>query len=460
MQTRRRRNSDVIITNIRYPATAALVLACVAMNASALAFHSVSQPSSTSTLFRTLRSSDGQCSIGHAAQSRYSRIDTRDGAHGSSTACRMSTPISSTMSHADLAVRLDTPILNPTRPVASNYMLKSIMAVLVSDVFKTACVAFIIAFLVTFIGKSSKQISRNLLRPIANSISHTFKIIQGTFSRMIDTMAQSKETEGIPLEFDGKDGWGVCTLESKMDLGRSSYVQYDFKLPDPDNTLPLTLGQKLMLCCLDSSDNVSKKSYYVFSPKKSRGFFSIVAPKNPPKPEEREAAKRRAKGEGDFSQVLSKELEVGDEIALQPGQNTLDYKGEYLPVTDMVYFAAGDGIVPVIDQVKSVLPAGSSSVKGVSVVWTNKEEKDFDVAIATLEDEYFKYSTKLAVSCIVDEEEGGTFDENEEVAEAVPDFNPGTMAVISGDKTFMKSAYLVLQGKGYPDNCLCFLPDE
>jgi len=84
------------------------------------------------------------------------------------------------------------------------------------------------------------------------------------------------------------------------DGARMWYVEYTFKLPDPDNTLPLTLGQKLTLCCLDSSDNVSKRSYYVFSPKKTKGFFSIVAPKNPPKLDEREAAKRRAKGEGDF----------------------------------------------------------------------------------------------------------------------------------------------------------------
>ena len=112
MQTRRRRNSDVIITNIRYPATAALVLAGVAMNASALAFHGVRQPSSTSTLFRTLRSSDGQCSIGHAAQSRYSRIDTRDGAHGSSTACRMSTPISSTMVSIHISISYEMVLLS------------------------------------------------------------------------------------------------------------------------------------------------------------------------------------------------------------------------------------------------------------------------------------------------------------------------------------------------------------
>ena len=83
-------------------------------------------------------------------------------------------------------------------------------------------------------------------------------------------------------------------------------------------------------------------------------------------------------------------MQVGDEIALQPGPRTLDYKGEYLPVTDMVYFASGDGIAPVMDQVKSVLPPGSSSVKGVSVIWANTDEKDFDIALKTLEDEYFK----------------------------------------------------------------------
>ena len=124
----------------------------------------------------------------------------------------------------------------------------------------------------------------------------------------------------------------------------------------------------------------------------------------------------------------------------------------------MVYFAAGDGIVPVMDQVKSVLPPGSSSVKGVSVIWANSDENDFDIALSTLEDEYFKYSTKLAVSCVV-EHSGEALKENEEVDEAVPDFNPGTMAVISGRKSFAVEAIAVLLNKGYPDNCICVLPE-
>lgn len=144
---------------------------------------------------------------------------------------------------------------------------------------------------------------------------------------------------------------------------------------------------------------------------------------------------------------------------MQPGPRTLDYKGEYLPVTDMVYFAAGDGIVPVMDQVKSVLPPGSSSVKGVSVIWTNQDEADFDIALSTLEDEYFKYSTKLAVSCVV-EDHYASLPENDEIEEAVPKFNPGTMAVVSGPKSFSIEAIAVLLNKGYPENCICVLPSD
>ncbi len=206
---------------------------------------------------------------------------------------------SKSQAHADLAVRLDQPILAQTQRTTTNYMLKSIMAVLVSDVFKTACLAFVIAFIVTLVTKSSKQISR-AFRPLFGGITHVLKRFQGRASRLKDSMSSKKEVEGIPMEFEGQDGWGVCTLANKKELGRSQYIQYDFKMPQPDNTLPLALGQKVTLCCLDSEDNVSKRSYYVSSPKNSKGIFSIVADKNPPV-EGTVAAKRRAAvGEGDF----------------------------------------------------------------------------------------------------------------------------------------------------------------
>jgi len=151
-------------------------------------------------------------------------------------------------------------------------------------------------------------------------------------------------------------------------------------------------------------------------------------------------------------------VEVGDEIALKPGAQTLQYRGQYLPVTDMVYFASGIGIVPVIEQVKAVLPSGSSSVKAVSVVWVNKNENDFDVAVSILEEEYFKYSTKLAVSCIVDDVRKNSLGKNQDIEDAVPLFNPGTMAVVSGPTAFSEKAKSYLMDKGYPEECICVLP--
>ena len=123
----------------------------------------------------------------------------------------------------------------------------------------------------------------------------------------------------------------------------------------------------------------------------------------------------------------------------------------------MVYFTYGLGIVPVIEQVKAVLPSGSSSVKGVSVIWTNKDEEDFDIAMSTLEDEYFKYSTKLAVSCIIDDTKNELSD-NKEIEDSLQPFSPGTMAVVSGPKSFCEKAQAYLISKDYPDDCICILP--
>mmetsp|Transcript_11491 Transcript_11491/g.21490 ORF Transcript_11491/g.21490 Transcript_11491/m.21490 type:complete len:461 (-) Transcript_11491:1778-3160(-) len=370
--------------------------------------------------------------------------------------CKMSTP--STMPHADLAVRLDQPLLSPTQyQSASNYMIRSALAILVSDVFKTACVAFLIAFLITFASKSTRRIKKSV-QGVSSALNHVSRLAKGKFMRFTERF--QRETKGIPMVFEGtgEEGWGVCTLSKVQPLARSQFTEYEFKLPNEEYFLQYALGQQVTLCCLDSADNVAKKNYFVYNPgkKKQKGHFSVIAKQYIPE-NSVEMKKRRARGEGDFEQVLATELDIGDEIAIQLGPRTLEYKGEYLPVTDMVYFVAADGIVPVMDQVKSVLPSGSSSVKGVSVIWTNKDEKDFDVALSTLEDEYFKYSTKLAVSCVL-EDHYASLSQNEEIDEAVPNFNPGTMAVVSGPKSFSAEAVAVLMKKGFPENCICVLP--
>eukprot|EP00560_Eucampia_antarctica_P003824 CAMPEP_0197834184 /NCGR_PEP_ID=MMETSP1437-20131217/21486_1 /TAXON_ID=49252 ORGANISM="Eucampia antarctica, Strain CCMP1452" /NCGR_SAMPLE_ID=MMETSP1437 /ASSEMBLY_ACC=CAM_ASM_001096 /LENGTH=155 /DNA_ID=CAMNT_0043438693 /DNA_START=802 /DNA_END=1266 /DNA_ORIENTATION=- len=155
-----------------------------------------------------------------------------------------------------------------------------------------------------------------------------------------------------------------------MRVGRSKFMQYDFSLPQTNNMLNLALGQQLSMCCLDKRENVSKGEYYVFSDRNQLGTFSILAPDAiNSSAQNKDIEIEVGKDSANFAKVLKLDLDIGDEVAIKPGIKSLEYKGQYLPVTDMVFFAAGSGIVPVLEQVKTVLPSGTSSVKSLSVIW-------------------------------------------------------------------------------------------
>lgn len=243
------------------------------------------------------------------------------------------------------------------------------------------------------------------------------------------------------------EGWGVCTLASKEVVGRSQFVKYVFDLPREDNTLDLLSGQQVTLCYLNKEDIITKGDYYLYSPKNSKGSFSILVPK----------IQRIYSTATDGDEVIQdfSELSIGDEIALKPGSETFQYHGKYVPVTDLLHFVAGEGIAPVINQVKTVLPSKSSSLKLIKVVWVNESEKDFDVGQSTLEEDYYKYFKKLAVSCIVGDFERSELWDNEEIVANIPRFNPGTMVVTSGPQSFVAKARDFLIETGYPDECIC-----
>jgi predicted ferric reductase len=124
--------------------------------------------------------------------------------------------------------------------------------------------------------------------------------------------------------------------------------------------------------------------------------------------------------------VMKNDLKVGDEIAVEPGDRKLEYRGAYFPVTDMVYLASGTGIGPILEQVKAVLPNGQSSVKSVTVIWMDEDATNFDVIADQLEREYHKYVNSLA--------------DNNGIVNAVPEFVPGTMAVLSGPRAMQRKA--------------------
>jgi hypothetical protein len=284
-----------------------------------------------------------------------------------------------------------------------------------------------------------------------------FGIMTGHVQRFIQERILKPATQGVPMEFpaDKNDGFGVCTLASKKSFGKSNFIQYDFVLPQPDDMLSLELGQELELCCLDNNDNVANGKFYVYQPKTTTptGSFSLLIPNY-----KKDNTKALGKENANFARVLRQDIKVGDEIALRPGASKLDYRGQYLPVTDIVYICFGVGIVPVLDQVRAVLPTGSSSVSSVTVVWINDETNDFDVNAELLEKEYFKYSDKMAASCIVDNVEAlPSLGDSAEIKASIPNFRQGTMAVLSGPSALVQKAKRYLENRGYPSDTVCIL---
>jgi preprotein translocase subunit SecG len=304
----------------------------------------------------------------------------------------------------------------------------------------------------------------------SSTISRLMRHIKGRFQRVMERFEGQPQDVGVPMPFmDANEGWGVCTLASRKRLGKSSFVQYEFDLPQPDYVLPLDLGQQVSMCCLDNEGNVARGDFFPFAPnnnhggkkgrkskkKKTTGSFSILLP-NHKSPDKNIFA--MGLDASNFARVVKNELKIGDEVALKPGKHRLAYRGQYLPVTDMVYVAFGTGIVPVLDQIRAVLPTGTSSVKSVTVVWINEATRDFDVTAAILEQEYFKYSQKLAVSCIVDDLHYKDFAENTEVNDAIPNFQLGAMAVVAGPAELKDKAMSYLEHeRGYPRDTICVL---
>ena len=327
---------------------------------------------------------------------------------------------------------------------------KFVSAVSQSKVAKAAIITFCFALVVslalrTVVGSTTS---------FSDFCSKLTKLARGRWERMTERWRVESKGEPMPFE-EANEGWSVCTLRSRKRLGKTQFMQFDFDLPKSEFTIPLDLGQQIALCCLDNEGNVARGNFFPFYPSSNPkpGSFSILVPNV-----DSELLFRIGLDNANFVRVIKHELKIGDEVALTPGDHRLSYKGQYLPVTDMVYVAYGTGIVPVMDQVRAVLPSGASSVSSVTVVWINAKTQDFDVLADLLEKEYFKYSDKLAVSCIVvGNVDGIDFASNDDINVAVPDFRQGTMAVLGGPSEIVDKAAFYLEDRGYPLDTICVL---
>ena len=377
----------------------------------------------------------------------------------SSAASKTVQSAASAASNNGIAVSLDQPLFadglftaassSSTRASMRNAVQKFVTKLLENKVAKAAIATFCIALVLSlslrlFLGPS-------ILSDYFRKLS---KLARGRWERMTERWTLAPKGEPMPFE-EENEGWSVCTLKSRKRLGKTQFMQFDFDLPRSEFTIPLDLGQQISLCCLDNEGNVARGSFFPFytTSNPRPGSFSILVPNV-----DSELLFRIGLDNANFVRVIKHELKVGDEVALTPGGHRLSYKGQYLPVTDMVYVAYGTGIVPVLDQIRAVLPSGASSVSSVTVVWINASTEDFDVLADVLEKEYFKYSDKLAVSCIVvSNVEEMDFASNDDVNIAIPDFRQGTMAVLGGPTEILEKASFYLEDRGYPLDTICIL---
>ena len=224
----------------------------------------------------------------------------------------------------NLAVSIDKPLvfdnLSPltTQPLGPLFRLPEIninwstiktacAGFLTSDKFRGALAAFTIFLLLSLIVNSTKKSSNDslsannnlpdegsrggLFGSAARSISLSltaFKVFISNFFSVFGRVFKKQVDEvGTPMPFDysnDNEGWGVCTLRSKRRLGRSSFVQYEFDLPESDFVLPLDLGQQISVCCLDNHSNVAKGEFFCYNPdsRTRLGTFSILAPNRTP----------------------------------------------------------------------------------------------------------------------------------------------------------------------------------
>jgi len=184
------------------------------------------------------------------------------------------------------------------------------------------------------------------------------------------------------------DDWGVARLVSRSEVTKGSgYYRCRFSIGRGE-TLGLSMGQQVNLCCLSRKNEVVKAGFHP-TRLNSVGTFDILtmSPICPTTGLKRRAEIEAVLGreQGRFHWVVGRELKIGDEVALKPWRNSLEYRGEALPVTDMVFFVSGLGISAVLSQLEKLLPRGVGSVGTVSVIWVNEEEGEFGVGYDELE---------------------------------------------------------------------------
>jgi hypothetical protein len=332
------------------------------------------------------------------------------------------------------------------------------------------------------------------------------------------TLLSATRTKNIvPMPFDTNvnEGWAICKLKSITPYGKTPYLHANMILPQRNYMLSLPMGQPLHICGLDRNGNAVQAEFHPFQSQyrtlqQRLGHVSLLLP-DPSKVMTRtidprvsdvvQKSNTKYQNSNDntiqqlrVAQLLQDYMKTGDtELAIHPGISKLEYNGSYHPVTEMIYLVIGTGIVPVLEQIPTVIESSSSivdvkssssssrssssssstGIERVSVVWINSAMEEFDVLSDTLKNLYERYPTQLAVTCGIETNLISSitqdiaveyfFNNNVEMKDMIPTYQPGMMAVISieglqSSSLLQQAATSYLQrNKGYPIECMCVL---
>ena len=217
-----------------------------------------------------------------------SRLYNTISGRGTNTALRSAAEsVLAPITTSNLAVSIDKPLLTPIeygyRSTSPTNIWRSFLAVFLSDVFKTAIVAFLIAAGVTLLSKclTGGAVS-GVISKVYNNMSTTLK----KFTAAITKSSRAKPVDRpVPMPFEGDGGWGKCTLRSKRKVGTSPFTVFEFALPKPEYNIPLALGQQVDFCCLSSDDDICMGSFYPYevgneSGGVQRGVLKVVVPES------------------------------------------------------------------------------------------------------------------------------------------------------------------------------------
>lgn len=208
---------------------------------------------------------------------------------------------------SNLAVALDRPLLSPIEfshsLPARRGVWSSLLAVLLSDVCKTALAAFVLAAGTALAWTLLSQLlarkrSQDRATPAggertAPAAGRALEGVRVAAARVLGparrALAGAKAerrprstaaTHPVAMPFEGDGGWGKCAFRALTPAPGGDFVVAEFTLPNRHHVVSLALGQKLEFCCLGTDDTVVSESFYPYgdSGEGETGVVRVVLP--------------------------------------------------------------------------------------------------------------------------------------------------------------------------------------